>query len=293
MTTVTASDNKKGGTGKTTTAFNYGTLLAAQGHRVMIVDLDSDRCLTDGIGGGTFDAHRAGKLSILDCLANPADGFTGAAIPYDIAPFMNAAQRVLALVGMSPKAGGKLDLIAGSEDLSEAPRLFTDARMRQPVATFEQSLHWMVRQPSVTSQYDDVILDIGTGWDIVTKSGLFAADRAIIPVEPASLSIEAFKRHNIRIIRGNSERTKAGLPGQTQIAGVLISRVSMHSQVQLDFANGMRQMLAGGSIPCFKTMIPASDAILIAMKDHVPAWGAYPDDPGAQAFAHLVSELKG
>ena len=291
MTIITAMDNKKGGTGKTTTAINLGTYLAAAcGNRVLIIDLDSDRCITDGMAGGAFDAHTSNKLNILDCLADIKHGFGSAIIRYDITPYAAAASQLAALVHMPYVTGGSVDLITGSEDLAEAPVYFN--QQRQPVGTFDQSLHWMLRQPDVTDRWDRVILDIGPGWDITAKTALFAADEAIIPVEPASLSIEAFKRHNLRISRGNTERKRAGLPGQTVIKGVFVSRISLASPVHQHFAAGIRQMLASGNIRCFDTMIPNSDAILAAMSNHTPAWGQYPDDEGAQAYAYLAKEVK-
>ena len=291
MTIITAMDNKKGGTGKTTTAINLGTYLAAAcGNRVLIIDLDSDRCITDGMAGGAFDAHTSNKLNILDCLADIKHGFGSAIIRYDITPYAAAASQLAALVHMPYVTGGSVDLITGSEDLAEAPVYFN--QQRQPVGTFDQSLHWMLRQPDVTERWDQVILDIGTGWDLVTKTAIFAADEAIIPVEPASLSIEAFKRHNSRIDKGNTERRRAGISGQTIIRGVLISRYNPDSKVHQQFVEGMRNMLRGGNIPCFVTAIPTSEAILVSMNDHKPAWGQFPDDSGAQAFVRLVKEMQ-
>jgi chromosome partitioning protein len=292
-TEVYAIDNKKGGVGKTTSAFNLGTLLAAYfGERVLLIDLDSDRCLTDAIGGGSFDAHNAGKLTILDTLAKPANGFGGAIIPYDLARFGAAVNRIASTVlsQCAPRTGGCVDLVAGSEDLADAPALFA-RESGQPVGNFDHVLSWLVRQPAVTGKYSRIIFDIGPGWDTVTRSGLFAAGKAIIPVEPASLSIEAFKRHQARITRANSERARAGIAGQTAIAGVLVSRVNTQSPVQAQFITGLRQALEKGGISCFKTEIPASDAVLMAMKDHVPAWAAYPDDLASQAFMRLTAEI--
>lgn len=292
-TAVYVVDNKKGGVAKTTTAWNLTTLLAAiYGWRILLIDLDSDRCLTDGIGGGGFDAHALKKQTILDVLVNPKQGFAGALIPYDITRLQAAGVHIASLLQVTPKSGGCIDLVAGSEDLTEAPDRFRDFPVDQPVARFEQALPWLVRQPAVTERYDAVFIDIGPGWDAVTRSGLFAGDFAIVPVKPASLDIEALKRHQMRITRANSERAKANLNAwQTRTLGVLISQVNPQSAPQRQIASDLRAGLAKANIPCFATEIPLSDQILLAMKDHQPAWAQYPNDSGAQQFARLAAEV--
>src|SRR3954468_5482343 len=66
---VLAIANQKGGVGKTTTAINLGTALAAIGETVLIVDLDPQGNASTGLG---LDRRRR-RVSTYDVLSGTAD----------------------------------------------------------------------------------------------------------------------------------------------------------------------------------------------------------------------------
>src|SRR4051794_5535730 len=95
--------NQKGGVGKTTTAINLGTALAAIGERVLIVDLDPQGNASTGLG---ID-RRSRNVSTYDVLIGEAS-LRDAVVPTAV-PRMHIAPSTMDLSGLELELGSTKD----------------------------------------------------------------------------------------------------------------------------------------------------------------------------------------
>jgi chromosome partitioning protein len=155
MGPVIAVANQKGGVAKTTTVHTLGAALAERHHRVLLVDLDPQACLTyeNGIDPDDLDATihdvMLGRVTIEDVIVRAND--------LDLVP-------------------SSIDL-AGSEIhlLTKTGREFVLRRALRPVA----------------DGYDYVFIDCAPSLGILTLNGLTAASHVLIPFQAETLSHRA------------------------------------------------------------------------------------------------------
>ena len=160
--------NQKGGTGKTTTTVSLAHGLARQGHRVLIVDMDSQ-----------------GNVGV--CL-----GQEGGKNLYHVMVENIAPQEAIVQVREN------LDLLPSDNLL---------AKVEVHLAHIENPARVMKSRFREVSNYDFILLDCGPSLSLLNHNALFFADYVIIPVACDYLSLVGVKQI-LKTLRGVQEQLR-------------------------------------------------------------------------------------
>jgi chromosome partitioning protein len=258
--------NQKGGVGKTTTAINLGTALAAVGERVLIVDLDPQGNASTGLGIGRLDR----KVSAYDVLIGSAlieDAVVPTKVPgLDIVP-------------------STMDLLGAELELASVPR--RSHRLRDALARMPRSGRQREdseREREMTKRpYTYLLIDCPPSLNLLTINAMTAADAILVP-----LQCEFFALEGLSQLLRTVERVKTSLNPRLEIQGVVLTMFDQRNKLSDQVASDVRQHL-GDKV--YRTVIPRNVRLSEAPSYGKPALVYDHRCAGSKAYMKLASEL--
>ncbi len=255
---VLAIANQKGGVGKTTTAINLGTALAAIGEKVLILDLDPQGNASTGVGIGE-DARPVTTFDVLTGKAAIAKAATRTLVPnLSIVP-ANAD-----LVGLE------------SEMIMEGNRPF---KLRDAVAGL---LADQKARPADVP-YNYLLIDCPPSLNLLTLNAMVAAHAVLVPVQ-----CEFFALEGISQLKQTIDQIKGTLNPGLEIQGVVLTMHDARTSLSKEVATEVRAFF-GPKV--YETMIPRNVRVAEAPSHGKPILLYDYDCPGSQAYIKLATEI--
>jgi chromosome partitioning protein len=252
---VLALANQKGGVGKTTTAINLGTALAAIGENVLVVDLDPQGNASTGLG---IDRKNRARST------------------YDV-----LIGEVKLRDAIQPTAVPRLHICPSTVDLSgfelevaqERDRAF---RLRNALATLNDGL-------AADAAYSYVLIDCPPSLNLVTVNAMAAANSILVP-----LQCEFFALEGLSQLIKTVEQVKATLNPGLSIHGIVLTmydaRNNLSGQVVADVRGFMGEKV-------YQTIIPRNVRVSEAPSYGKPVLLYDLKCVGSQAYLRLASEI--
>jgi chromosome partitioning protein len=247
--------NQKGGVGKTTTAINLATALAAIGERVLIVDLDPQGNASTGLG-----ITRAGRsVSSYDLLVGEARVAEAAVVTS--VPNVAVVPSTMDLLGVELTISQQADR---AFRLRDAFRNMDEFRINgQPVSY--------------------VLVDCPPSLNLLTVNALVAADAVVVP-----LQCEFFALEGLSQLLQTIEHIRSTLNPRLSIQGVVMTmfdrRNNLSEQVLQDVRNEMGSLV-------YDTVIPRNVRLSEAPSYGKPALLYDLKCAGSQAYLRLATEV--
>ncbi|MDO9062798.1 MAG: ParA family protein [Bradyrhizobium sp.] len=252
---ILALANQKGGVGKTTTAINLGTALAAIGERVLIVDLDPQGNASTGLG---ID-RRSRSCSTYDVLIGEAP-LRDAVVPTAV-PRLHIAASTMDLSGLELELGATRD------------RAF---RLRDAIAALNTDA-------APDADYTYVLIDCPPSLNLLTVNAMAASDAILVP-----LQCEFFALEGLSQLLQTVEQVRSTLNPNLSIHGIVLTMFDSRNNLSNQVVADVRQFM-GAKV--YNTMIPRNVRISEAPSYGKPVLVYDLKCVGSEAYLKLATEV--
>lgn len=251
---VIALANQKGGVGKTTTAINLGTALAAIGEEVLIIDLDPQGNASTGLG---ID-RQSRSISTYDLILGESN-LTETAIQTAV-PRVSVAPSTLDLLGV------ELEISAWSD------RAF---RLRKALFGEEGN------GPALSYTY--VLIDCPPSLNLLTINALTASHSILVP-----LQCEFFALEGLSQLLHTVEQVKTSLNPELGIHGIALTMFDARNNLSNQVVEDVRAHM-GDAV--YETVIPRNVRVSEAPSHGKPVLLYDFKCAGSQAYLRLAAEI--
>ena len=249
---VLAIANQKGGVGKTTTAINLGTALAAIGHRVLLIDLDPQGNASTGLGISAQER----RFTAYDLLFNGT---------------------VEALQANETVVPGLL-VVPATSDLSSADvDMVSDPRRTHKMRDIRQ------KNGGLFAGFDYILIDCPPSLNLLTINALVAADSVLVPLQCEFFALEGLSQllRTVQTVRGSSNP-------DLRIQGIVLTMYDRRNNLSAQVAADVRENL--GAL-VYDTVIPRNVRLSEAPSHALPALIYDCASAGAVAYQKLAAEV--
>jgi chromosome partitioning protein len=250
-TRVLAIANQKGGVGKTTTAINLATALAANQRTVLLIDADPQGNASTGLGLDRSD-RRPGTYDVLADTATLDAAIRPTAIP-----------QLHILPASSDLAGAEVELVSIDR------RSF---RLRDALVPLRAA-----------GTYRHILIDCPPSLGLLTLNALVAADAVLVP-----LQCEFFALEGISQLMQTVTAIQHGPNPALALQGIVLTMFDRRNNLSDLVATDARAFF-GSAV--YDTVIPRNVRVSEAPSHGQPVLLYDFRSPGAQAYVQLAAEL--